>query len=380
MIKNKSADGLRGIAAFNVAVNHFLAAFLPIMLHNNYPASFSANAAPSKLFEFLTSPFVTIFYNGHFAVLVFFVLSGYVLTLPYYSERNDYRNVLERRLWGRYLRLNIPVLAAIFLAYVVYRMGLYSNIKASELSGSTTWLKNYYPPGITNSDAVKEALYQSIILGKSILVPPVWSLKIEFVGSLYLLLFYISKPKQLTAIPLMMVFLLIYALHKDDSIYYYAIFSGSLINKFKGLAHFRFIIFIIGFYLGAFQFESIAYDFLPNVNFSGGDIWERKTFYNTLGAIFITFSVSQGLGSKIFESRLFQFLGKISFSIYLIHCVVLCSLASFMYIHFPQTKLFLAANFVVYILACFAVSIAFEKVVDQRAIKISYRFTSRLFS
>ena len=35
-MKNKSADGLRGIAALNVAISHFVAAFLPMMLYKNY--------------------------------------------------------------------------------------------------------------------------------------------------------------------------------------------------------------------------------------------------------------------------------------------------------------------------------------------------------
>jgi peptidoglycan/LPS O-acetylase OafA/YrhL len=40
-MRNKSADGLRGIAALNVTVHHFLAAFLPTALYKNYPFIFS---------------------------------------------------------------------------------------------------------------------------------------------------------------------------------------------------------------------------------------------------------------------------------------------------------------------------------------------------
>ena len=52
-MKNKWADGLRGIAALNVAVDHFVAAFLPMMLHKNYPAIFAENSHPSHLFQIL---------------------------------------------------------------------------------------------------------------------------------------------------------------------------------------------------------------------------------------------------------------------------------------------------------------------------------------
>ncbi len=67
---------------------------------------------------------VSIFYNGHFAVLIFFVLSGYVLTMPYYNQ-DESSGVLSKRLWGRYLRLNIPIFFAISISYVVYVSGLY---------------------------------------------------------------------------------------------------------------------------------------------------------------------------------------------------------------------------------------------------------------
>jgi peptidoglycan/LPS O-acetylase OafA/YrhL len=379
-MKNKYADGLRGIAAFNVAVAHFVAAFLPMMLHKNYPTIFSENPNPSQLFEILTSPIISIFYNGHFAVLIFFVLSGYVLTLPFFSNNSDSTILLQKRLWGRYLRLNIPIAIAILISYFVYKLGLYSNIQAAEMSGSVKWLNNFFPVGITALNTAKEAAYGGIFFGSGTLVPPLWTLKIEFIGSLYILLFYISKPQRAVFAPLLMVCCLIYAIHLQDSIYYFAIFAGSLLNNSKSISKYRFIIFALGLYFGGFQFNSVVYDYLPNLNFLGFDIWERKTFYNAIGAVLVTLSVLQGFGSKVFQSRLFQFLGRISYSIYLIHFIVLCSLSSFVYVHLPQSKLFVGINFVMYVVVCFGVSMIFEEIVDKGAISISHKFSSKIFS
>lgn len=194
------------------------------------------------------------------------------------------------------------------------------------------------------------------------------------------MIFYISKPKRTVVAPLLMVCCLIYAIHLQDSIYYFAIFAGSLLNNLKNLSKYRFIIFALGFYFGGFQFNSVAYSYLPNLNFFEVDIWEQKTFYNALGAVLITLSVIQGFGSKVFESQFFQFLGRISFSIYLIHFIVLCSLSSFVYLNLPQSKLFLGINFALYVVVCFAVSMVFEKIVDKRTISISHRFSSKIFS
>lgn len=181
---NKNADGLRGLAAFNVAMAHFVAAFLPMMLHKNYPEIFPENTQPSQTFELLTSPIASIFYNGHFAVLIFYILSGYVLTLPYFLERSNDIS-LKKRLLGRYVRLNIPIAAAIVISFAVYRLGWYKNIPAAEVSGSVIWLKKYFAEGLTLKTAVRELSYESILFGKGKYLPPLWTLKIEFIGSIY---------------------------------------------------------------------------------------------------------------------------------------------------------------------------------------------------
>jgi peptidoglycan/LPS O-acetylase OafA/YrhL len=83
----KSLDGLRGLASLNVALSHFFGAFLPTVLHSNYPNVFHGGLENAYT-DIIGSPLATIFFNGHFAVLLFFVLSGYVLSLPYYHNIN----------------------------------------------------------------------------------------------------------------------------------------------------------------------------------------------------------------------------------------------------------------------------------------------------
>jgi len=377
-MKNKSVDGLRGIAAINVVFSHFVAAFFPSLLHNNYPTLFVENSSPSIFFQVVNFPFVSILYNGHFAVLIFFVLSGYVLTFPFYSINNTQMDVLQKRLWGRYLRLNIPVAMAILISYLVYKLGLYSNVNASVISGSTNWLNTFFADGIKELGATREALYGSIIFGKNVLIPPLWTLKIEFIGSIYILLFYISKPKAPIVVPLIMALGLVFALHKDDSIYFFCFFAGSILVRFKDFFEYRILLLIFGLYFGAFQYHSDLFDFLPNFTASNVDIWDKKTFYNAVGAVFLTLSVLQGLGKEILENRLFQFLGKISFSIYLVHFIILCSLSCFIYIQLPQDPMFLVFNFVMYVFACILAAAIFEKFIDRTAIRISHRFSSLL--
>lgn len=378
-MKNKSADGLRGLAALNVAMTHFVAAFLPAMLHKNYPSLFPVNANPGAVFEILTSPLASIFYNGHFSVLIFFALSGYVLTLPYDGSDRG-RHTLQQRLWGRYLRLNIPIMAAILLSFAVYRLGLYMNIQAATASGSIHWLNTFYPEGITASVALQDALYGAIVHGNGTLVPPLWTLKIEFIGSLYILAFYLAKPRAATLVPMLLAFLLLYAVHKEESIYYYVIFIGATLGRIRLAPRAKLALFAAGLYFGCFQFESQAYDFLPAISFHGVGIWEKKNFYNALGALCLTAAVVQGSGRAFFEHAIVQFLGRISFSLYLLHFIVLCSLASWFYLRFPHQLGWMLANFMLYIGVCFVAALLFEAWVDRRAIKLSHRFSGGLFS
>jgi hypothetical protein len=59
--------------------------------------------------------------------------------------------------------------------------------------------------------------------------------------------------------------------------------------------------------------------------------------------------VVHGFGKGLFEHRIVQFLG-ISFSLYLLHFLILCSFGMQFYLHFPKN---LAANFASYITICF---------------------------
>jgi peptidoglycan/LPS O-acetylase OafA/YrhL len=378
-MKNKNADGLRGLAALNVAMTHFIAAFLPMMLHKNYPSQFPANPAPGTAFDVLTSPLASILYNGHLAVLIFFALSGYVLTLPYYGAGQG-RETLQKRLWGRYLRLNIPIAAAILLSFAVYRLGLYANVQAAAVSGSVNWLKTFYPQGISASAALGDAVYGAIGFGNGTLVPPLWTLKIEFIGSLYVLVFHLVKPQARTLAPMLAAFLLLYAVHGPESIYYYVIFLGAALGRAESGARTRLALLAAGLYFGCFQYESAAYSFLPAIEFHGAQVWEKKNLYNALGALCLTAAVVQGLGRRFFEHGVVQFLARISFSLYLLHFTVLCSLASWFYLRFPQQHAWLILNCALYLAVCFLAAHLFEAQVDKPAIRLSRRFAEKLLS
>ncbi|MBM3857189.1 MAG: acyltransferase [Verrucomicrobia bacterium] len=375
-IKNKNADGLRGIACLAVALNHFVGAFFPTLLYRVYPDSFLKAAHPSFFETVFSLPAMTLFYNGSFPVMIFFVLSGYVLAAPYYHPNHDTTR-LHRRLWGRYLRLNIPIATSILISFFVYQCHGYFNTSAAmEISPSQPWLRTFFQPGVSQMTALQDMIWQSLALGEATFNPVYWSLKAEFIGSIYLLIFYIITPKRWQFLFLLLLMWLIYFFDRTTStpVFIYAILLGSLLNLIRVPKNFYLLFVIIGIFFGALQEASPFYHIFPPVL-----KWYRPYFYNAIGALFITGPIVQGFGTKFFQSRAMQFLGTISFPLYLLHFIVLCSFSCWLYLILPQQPIMLALNFALYLLVAISLSLLFEKYVDQPAIKLAHHFTSFLF-
>lgn len=369
-MKDKSAEGLRGIAALNVTICHFIAALHPMVLHKIWPDQFARNADPGLIFRIFESPGISIFFNGQLAVTIFWILSGYVLTIPYFKGNAE--RSLKSRLYGRYLRLNIPIFASIVLSYIFYKFHFYQNIQPTQAYGSNLF-QGFTPSGVSFITAVKVSLLGGVLFGDARLNPPLWTLKVEFIGSILLLCFYLCKPKQRDIVTTLLVLYVIYKLGVPDFIFIVPIFLGAVLNLVSLDKKWSMVFFIAGFYFGAYQFESVLYNYLPSIGH-----YSRGIVYSTVGAVFLTASIFNGFGRNFFESKFAQFLGRISFSLYLLHCLILYSFSHAFYMHLPHTKVFLLLNFISYILICFLMASVFEKYIDKFAIKISHKFAEYL--
>ena len=105
-------EGLRGIAAIQVVLFHFVAAFLPVT---------AEHAAP---------PF-HILWDGHTAVYVFFLISGVVLT-PSFARGGAWPRQAAKRL----VRLGIPVAAAAVVALALIALMPNAHTVAAWITGS----------------------------------------------------------------------------------------------------------------------------------------------------------------------------------------------------------------------------------------------------
>src|SRR5262245_2798501 len=100
-------DSLRGLAALTVVVNHHLN-----VLPSIYDKTLYQNE--SLLMAIKYSP-LHIFWAGHEAVIFFFVISGFVLALPYFNRKMTYTSFLRKRVCRIYLPYIVAVCVAILM-------------------------------------------------------------------------------------------------------------------------------------------------------------------------------------------------------------------------------------------------------------------------
>ena len=161
-------DALRGLAAAAVVANHVLLTFWP--------------RAAGKADVW---PWLRVLYDGGFAVKIFFVLSGFVLSVSFFRTGN------VRVLWSaalrRYLRLCLPVAASVLLAYAILASGLMFNRACADaqLPAHFAWLKRPYAFAPSFSAALREGFYGAFFhfTPGYTYNPALWTMSIELRGS-----------------------------------------------------------------------------------------------------------------------------------------------------------------------------------------------------
>jgi peptidoglycan/LPS O-acetylase OafA/YrhL len=142
-------DALRGIAALMVVVNHFILV--------------------GPLWWIPRSP-LRVLALGHEAVILFFILSGFVLTLQLISDRRiSYRDYAIRRI----CRIYLPYLAVLFTAFSIINL---INIEPVKWAGS--WFNDIW----TGSFSGREMLDHLLFIGEykaNRVLPVIWSLIYE---------------------------------------------------------------------------------------------------------------------------------------------------------------------------------------------------------
>ncbi len=332
MRKIKYLDGLRGFAAFQVVFHHFVLAF--------YPALFSGPGIPTHLADglevSLSGSILNLLWDGNFAVCIFFVLSGFVLSHKFFVKKEN--EIVTASAVKRYFRLALPVAFSVFVAYVFMRLSFFRNEPAGIISGSGWFLSIWnFKPDFW--DCLNQGFIGAFFQGTFEYNKLLWTIAYEFLGSFlvfsFLAIFGKAKNRSLAYAFLILVFF---------QTYYLAFILGMLLSdltanekkllaKFKRQKIWQVVFLVLGLLLGSYPIgrdpQGTIYAF-ANLSWLGA---EPAVFYHVMGSFLLMIVLLESKRMQNFFARkTFLFLGEISFTMYLLHFIIMGSFSSFVFL------------------------------------------------
>ncbi|WP_056524353.1 acyltransferase family protein [Sphingomonas sp. Leaf339] len=343
-------DALRGLAALIVVFHHSL------LILPGYTDAMESN--------WLLRPFIA----GPSAVYVFFVLSGFVLFLLFYGKDGHHLTAFAAR---RLLRLYPPVFAAVLVALLIVRA-----IDPQPIPMLTAWFNDAWQHPLTVGYVLKHLTLWDHVLPMN---TPLWSIVVELRLSLIfpLIALAIVKRPNLTVAFCLVISILcrLYARKLAPAS------SGSLVVDGQYL-----VLFAAGAWL-AFNQHRVAPLVACRANVSltiaalvvGVGITSCSPFafggIATMGGaiLLVALFAFNPAVERWVDRPLFHALGRISYSLYLIHVVVIMASVHLLTGRMPPI---MAISFG--LIACIPVAAAMVHFVERPSIRLSREVGARL--
>jgi peptidoglycan/LPS O-acetylase OafA/YrhL len=340
-------DGLRGILALIVFFHHFILMFFPAYYYGCNTPIEGFSVVPSVYKTIAYSP-LNLLINGNFAVIFFFVLSGYVLSVKYFQQFNA--SSLAADIFKRYFRLAIPIFGSCLLVYLAHRLSLFHQmfVPVSGMNGS--WLPNLFKQDFSPWHVFTFSFFDAVFLGKTPYNSVLWTMVFEFFGAVlvYVLLFINQFNKR----PMVVITFFAVLAFCVGGIYLLPFCLGLLLAYLQekkllaGKTISRRIVFLLlvltGVYLASYPSAPYEVIGLHMHKWIRIDHFPAAALYQSLGCALLFFvALNSRVCQRILSFRPFLFIGKLSFSVYLTHLLVLCTFSAWMF-----EKLYLRHSFV----------------------------------
>lgn len=302
----RSIDGLRGISCIIVVFFHFF------------------NETWKTEFPFYKNSIINFIFDGNLAVSIFFIISGYALSISF--VKNGDTESIVRPAIKRWPRLSIPVFSSSIFVYLLYKFGFIFN-KEAGIKLNSSWLRDFLP---NNPDLYGVMKFSLITVFKfhshNSLNPFLWTMHYELIGSIFLFItFFLIKNNKLLIICLsMLIFLCISDIKSISFIlcffigYFFCFFK---IRKKENYINFKNceIIFFVSLFLISILFKELYYS----------DI-----FFPIKSFIIFFISLSSKKIVSFLESKPIQYLGEISFPLFLFQFPILVSFFSYLIVKY----------------------------------------------
>lgn len=306
----RSLDGLRGIAAFAVLLGHL--AIVDPWFYGALSASQMPGGGVKRLIFY--SP-IHIFLAGTEAVMVFFVLSGFVLTLAFSERQSTQMSYLIPRL----TRLYPPIWGAL-----VFALLLSSLRPIGKLTYGSEWHASHI--SVTNFQTLQERAEDFfrdlfVLSGTSWLNSSLWSMRVELLVSTFLIVVLILTRWGVVGFLASVVLALgaVNVANFGDVLRYLPYFVvGGLLAKSKWRPNRKSsdLLLAAGVLSFTIPWMARALDF----ELSSGILSE--IFYLIGASATVASALSEHGFGKLLGRKLFQYLGSRSYSLYLIHAPI----------------------------------------------------------
>jgi peptidoglycan/LPS O-acetylase OafA/YrhL len=368
-------EGLRGLAALVVVVYHMILMFYPGIAYGNSPTL--APVHNSRIENILYGNPLNVFLSGGFAVAIFFVLSGFVLSIGFFQTGNY--SIVKKLASKRYVRLMLPALASVLLACTLLLLGAAvnkPNVVEITHSGSLAGLWGF-EPNLLN--ALWQGVCSIFTSGENSYNPVLWTMKYEFIGSfiifLTLLVFGKSKYRAVTYGALLLSLL---------NSWYVGFIFGLILADLYAHRHsvferlnkgWMYLVLGMGLVIGGYPILSPEGTFYSKFYISMWNTEQNAAFYMSIGAAVVVISVlSLSRLSKVLSMPAVSGLGKYTYSLYLTHLPILLTVCTSFFVLFSRSyglKRSVALSVILTVPVIISAAWLFEKYIDSPSVKLA---------
>jgi peptidoglycan/LPS O-acetylase OafA/YrhL len=332
-------DVLRALLLFIIINEHVLRAVYGVAV--NPEVQYSANSLWADT-VLLFSP-ITLLYNGAAAVSVMFVLSGYLVSRSAFKFNSIFFYPALALSVKRYARLVIPVVAALFIHYLITNLGLAFSGDASRLMGLSFGFNAFSE--IALDDVFYQGFVSTPLLFSREHIPLLWIVAVELYMSVFLIVicglthhkYFTAKTKLIIGMGLAM--LLIVFSYNEIILGFLLGHAIAVCERYKALSLSRWA--KVGVTLGLI----LSFSFVQGggagafFNWLGVGVhqldWKYIVYAYGGACLILLIKTSAGLRSAL-QNRLLAMIGIRSYSVLLVHLTVMVSLGYFVYMVLPN--------------------------------------------
>ena len=351
-------DGLRGIACIGVFIHHFFLSFYPGVFFGEESVSHVSGKLDYKLGQ---NP-ISTFFCGEYMVCIFLLVSG--LVVSYQMQQIEEKEKVSDFILKRYPKLSLPLFCVSLLVWGMLHLGIFSNIGISKMTGSV-WLGDYYQGTQTLRDVVVCSFLLVWFVMDNRFSNVFWMLKILFFGSILSALLgqmAWGKNKKMyivygVAAVISFQFQNMYLLFVMGSFLSYFMIQN---HKLKHQKIWGGLCLLLGLFFGGFPTKVIPngiYEvFIPIMSgkINAQFLHMIAAFFTLIGIYYLEWI------QKLLNRKSCQFMGKISYSFFLLHIPIMFSFSTWLFgIILNLTNQYFFASLVV-VLISFIVTTGFS--------------------